>query len=72
MVPACVSGERHHALHRTGVTLGERTLRELQLEAPGRTAEWRNLLQLEEGKDRDRGLETALQKNVNQNSKEKR
>ena len=34
---------RDDRLHRTGLTLGERLLRELQLQDPGRTPERRNV-----------------------------
>ena len=50
------------AVHRTGQTLGERLLRELQRRAEGRTAQWGDLLQLEGSAHRDRALEKRLQR----------
>ena len=55
------AGRRQDGLHRAGQPVGERLLRELQLEAPRRTAERRNLLHAQGSSDRDRKLEAPLQ-----------
>jgi hypothetical protein len=48
-------------LHCSGLTVGERLHRELQLEAPGRTAQRRDLLHPPGGQGRHRGMAQALQ-----------
>lgn len=54
-------GRRKDCLHRTRKPLGERLLRELQFQAPGRVAQRGNLLLPGRGPGRDRGLAPALQ-----------
>ena len=49
------------ALHRTGQSLGERLQRVIQRQAPGRAAQWRNLLLAQGGPGADRALAAALQ-----------
>src|SRR5471030_33598 len=54
-------GWREDAVHRAGQPLGERLLRELQLKAPRRAAQWRDLHDASRGPGADRELATALQ-----------
>ncbi|SES47415.1 hypothetical protein SAMN03159406_04991 [Rhizobium sp. NFR03] len=55
------AGQCQDSVHYAGQSVGKRLLRELQLEAQGRTAQWRNLLHAQGGKDHHRGLAAALQ-----------
>ncbi len=55
-------GRCQDGLHQPRFAVGERLCRELQTLAFGRTPEWRDLLHAQGGTDRDRELETTLQR----------
>ena len=55
-----ISRRRKDGLHRTGITVEKRLLRELQRQAQGLISQPRGLLQPEKGSDRDRGMAKTL------------
>src|SRR5271165_6148066 len=61
--PAEMAGRyrREDALHRARQSMGKRLLRELQLKAPGRVPEWRDLLLAQGGAGARRTVARSLQ-----------
>src|SRR5262249_49197341 len=59
--PVAVRAGNGKLVHRTRFAMGERILRILQRQTPGRMPRWRDLLHPERGADRDRELARPLQ-----------